>query len=1415
MDEKSRAKVYEKFDRKKKKAKDLAPGRTGTNTVDAAGRENYVKPSHEGWKIERPPQKRTAPKHPGVMSYPTSKRPAGTADPGAGKHGLHLPKDNQRIRKLTVGFGKNKAGKSLGQTTIVGLGKNPSAAKKIKGAIMARNQMSKRGTAPQAKAPKAPAKRPTWWDKPAVEAKAPTAPKQATKSFSASGIAKALGTAGVITGLLVASAGTAMRQTSQSKVKPKRDKSAAVVAARTRKPVVAPKVKPVSPGAAAQASPKLKARSDTRRAAEGTKLRYAGYGQPAKVAAPKPERRTRPAGDPAAYNKVVDASTHRASDRAATTGQAEIAASKRAIKTQPAPIQTPVDPKAEGRVKRVVKAPGRIATKTAATVVSKAKDAVDPNIAETKAARSAIKTPVDPTPAEFEGQSPDQLVARKKELEAKLETNRARSGAAKAKQAKAKVSGPVVASPEKVEAVKEKDVARARTEADKIRTDIHKTEAQPNVKTEQKLETTPDERRQGEQRVGQQRSQATRQTQVGAKSESRARTIGPKQSTRRQKGSDRRGAPAIDTNLQKKLETARELNAKLLAKKAGTTYSGRPSRHDPAKEITPKPPVPQKAAPKPSIKPVKHPLGPDPAAVKNAEKYTAAARTRTATKTPVRLPERPLDAIGILAGKPSATLADAKVQAAELREVIDTAEKPSRNATTSGDTKVAASAADEAKRKKAVQKFYNERQKRIEAQGSVRRGTTTAVNPAVVGAKPVEVAVTAPPLPKRRPTEELIREQGVKVTKVPEQKAPETDVVTEEWDKKAKNAKATRTPLEQAKLNAKELGIQIAEAEARAGTLGKKIAEAARPGDTLTADMAEFKGKRILSTSLNNEGERVTTVLEGENLKQTVADANEDLRKGGDRRSGETTRRNFSTRSTLAEASELVTESDRAERPGEQKVGAKKGTRRDKQPGGDRRQKGSTWKPVDIGEELAKPENQRPGGMPDRRGPNLRDLNVGELKDSAARGDTLAKDTLDQLRSQIRGEKKERRAGDTAPREAATRINQLTHEIEGTGKVESTSTWDPKANRRIPNPQMDVEADLMPKVKVYSGDPIRANTIEKMDKRISDLEKRLAAPGAGKLHKGQETLEKLKRQRAGIAQDTNLPGARQFPRIESERAEGNVVPGEKRIPDVERRTFVRGEADRRDVPKRPRRASSTGTPDAAEGKQARRPAARRTGSPDLRTGTTTRPAPYLPTPKAAPRVQAPLTGPGIGSHVGEGVSKAFKAAIKSPKLRGGVGLGLGLGVGTAMFAIPDVASAFMDSPGDQRERVKATGEQALESGFQIGAGLALFSGIVAGVRKVAPKVLKPAVGGAAGIGGAAVAGYHAGAFAGDIYNRVKRVSDKNKREAEYNKLRYGSIEAATRTRKGLKADGKPMTLDDTEEIARRWERESKRPRAKE
>jgi hypothetical protein len=975
----------------------------------------------------------------------------------------------------------------------------------------------------------------------------------------------------------------------------------------------------------------------------------------------------------------------------------------------------------------------------------------------------------------------EEAQAAKKKLEARLDRQQKKT-AKKTKPLKSSNETTVVeATPTEAEEVKQRDLARAKERADELRLELDKASTSANEGTEQKLETTPDETKQQPRKGDRRESPNQRGADRAKVSDVKTgldRTPAPQRSSRRKRGSDRRSralpataanaAPGVTTppvsqatqDLAKQLEATKAENRALGGSEAKKTAA-----------------------------PVETPE----TVVKEADTTSRAATSTVDTKAAV--------------GEGFTAWSEDKLKNASVEERLAyqrQLESHLGQAETGGLT-----AAEKAARKKAANQFYRLKTKKIEEAGSARKGTSTAVNPAVAGAEPVAEAVTPPPRERPAVTDELLKKQGVTVRKIEPKTAPEADATTDEWNKKQKNKDATRTPLEQAKLNAEELGLQISETETRTGTVGEKIKAAGTQADTLTADVAEFEGKRIVQSTLNNEGEFETKILERDALEKTIVEAQEDLRSGEERRSGEATRRTFGTRSTAAEASKMVTESDRPPRPGESKpaIGSKKSSRREKQTGGDRRQKGSTWKPVNVADEVAALQaNKRPGGKSDRRRRSLLDLDVGELKDSAARGDPIAVETLEQYRKELKGRDQMRRGTEPAVLEQ-TRLDLDVERIER-GTPESTSVWDPKAKHRVPTAQMDVNADLMPEARVYDGDPIKRQSLETMDKNIENLRKRINAPGAPVLHKGEETLAKLIRRRNGLSQEIETAKTRQFPTMGAERAEGAQVPGEKVIPRTEARKHLRGESGVRDVLVEGKPQDRATAPPRGPIKE---PRTRPHVGPER--GTATRPAPDLtvktPAKVSKPVVSPPLlTSPSIGSNLGaniwDTVKKGVKRGFKPKNIARGAS---GFAAVTALFAAPEIASAYVDASGTQRDRIKAAGGESLESGIAVGTGMALFTGGLLAAKKAAPQVLKPLVGAAGHAAGSAAIGWAAGTAAGDVYNRVKRVSDKNKRDAAFAQEKYGTVEAATRTRKHLKADGKPMTLDDTEEIAKRWERE--------
>jgi hypothetical protein len=172
--------------------------------------------------------------------------------------------------------------------------------------------------------------------------------------------------------------------------------------------------------------------------------------------------------------------------------------------------------------------------------------------------------------------------------------------------------------------------------------------------------------------------------------------------------------------------------------------------------------------------------------------------------------------------------------------------------------------------------------------------------------------------------------------------------------------------------------------------------------------------------------------------------------------------------------------------------------------------------------------------------------------------------------------------------------------------------------------------------------------------------------------------------------------------------------------------------------------------------------------------------------------------------VKKGVKRGFSAKNVA---RGGAGFA----AVTAMFAAPKVAEAYVDASGDQRARIKAAGGESLEEGIAVATGMGLFTGGLLAAKKAAPHVLKPLVGAAGHAAGSAAIGWAAGTAAGNVYTRVRRVQEKKTRDAAHAQAKYGTPELARRTRLGLDPKtGKPPTLDDAEEIMKRWEREEKK-----
>jgi hypothetical protein len=439
-----RDKLYAAFaERKKKKGGQPKNTFQAKMQTDMDYRAKATKPA-----TTAPRSTGSKPKHPGVLSYPKS---------GEMKSAAERRKET-RIKKLTVGFGKDKKGKPIGQTTIVDVGHNPSKAKQAKGKRMALNIRPGKGTRPLAKAPKGPTvasvmksnmpKAPTYKPinvaanikkhqrlSPHLPGETKTtpfygwkrsenphlkAPKQDAGSFSTKSIAAALAVTGV-------AAGAGVLAARKARLAPKRNKGAAVTAARARKPLTSTQrgvleVARVRSGAG-RVEGELAKTGELKR--PPTKIRtWADKGQRGTTVDVSPGRR-KPIGK-VTPTKIVEVD-HRApkmkpvetvvTARPAKVGRVQrikeafsdpaVVAEKRAAQARraPAPEAEPAPAKPRGRVSRVARgavhvgtAPARgvlhaaqKAAKAAGAGVERATDPVA--AAEKKAARAAVKPP--------------------------------------------------------------------------------------------------------------------------------------------------------------------------------------------------------------------------------------------------------------------------------------------------------------------------------------------------------------------------------------------------------------------------------------------------------------------------------------------------------------------------------------------------------------------------------------------------------------------------------------------------------------------------------------------------------------------------------------------------------------------------------------------------------------------------------------------------------------------------------------------------------------------------------------------------------------------------------------------------------------------------------------------------------------
>jgi len=167
------ARFKEAMAKKAKAAEETSFTKAKINTVDAAGRETFTKPGHEGWKIDIGPAVRS--------NAPRAKASGATASPPVGT----VPSGT---RKVTYGLGK------AGTSTVIDLGHEPSPATR------ARAQKELTGKFPTSHEPPKPKEIPLYHLPDYAKAPAKDPAKPSSTSFKvpdASTLLKLAGTAAV------------------------------------------------------------------------------------------------------------------------------------------------------------------------------------------------------------------------------------------------------------------------------------------------------------------------------------------------------------------------------------------------------------------------------------------------------------------------------------------------------------------------------------------------------------------------------------------------------------------------------------------------------------------------------------------------------------------------------------------------------------------------------------------------------------------------------------------------------------------------------------------------------------------------------------------------------------------------------------------------------------------------------------------------------------------------------------------------------------------------------------------------------------------------------------------------------------------------------------------------------------------
>jgi len=359
-----------------------------------------------------------------------------------------------------------------------------------------------------------------------------------------------------------------------------------------------------------------------------------------------------------------------------------------------------------------------------------------------------------------------------------------------------------------------------------------------------------------------------------------------------------------------------------------------------------------------------------------------------------------------------------------------------------------------------------------------------------------------------------------------------------------------------------------------------------------------------------------------------------------------------------------------------------------------------------------------------------------------------------------------------------------------------------------------------------------------IDERIAEIRKRMAPGGAG-IYRGEEALKQLEAIKAGQQPELPAPrSTRALPPV-AEVINTPAPATEVTIPNVERRARVRGPEGRRDVPKQPeRRASPTGTPSAEEMMQTRATEPRRQAPDVLRTGSQTynrAPAPTEPARYRESKAEVPKSYAEIWENrIADWGRKAYEASIKkltSPAIEvagekakstfsteARIKAAKGLGLAALGFSALEATQAGAEEP--VPEKRLGTAAKTLVTSFPATVeGIAKFTVADYGITKVIPAVAQKVVtslganaaraafarGATAALGRLGIAGY-IGKYAIPMAVRNAKelatqigegyyATGEAKREAKTAQEKYGTVEAATRTRKAKEAYKRRQALE--------------------